>query len=205
MRYRVSIILIFILCIFKENSVVFAAENTVDPRDAAIDRAIGGMVEGSRPLLPQSGTGKNQTHKVPGGGLSPSMDTRVTASTNNAGANLGGTIHETTTSGNVEGNISSGAGAGNTGANLSGTTPENTIGGNLEGSAGGGASGGTGATGSTEPTTEPTTGGNTNDSIINVDANIDLSGSEPVVDANLGVDTNAQGGLWMRMLQRLRM
>ncbi|MBI3252752.1 MAG: hypothetical protein HYZ52_05520 [Candidatus Omnitrophica bacterium] len=39
--------------------------------------------------------------------------------------------------------------------------------------------------------TEPTSGGSASDSIVNVDANVDLGGGEPAVDANLAVDTNA--------------
>ena len=52
---------------------VFA--NEVDSREMAIDMAVGGMEEGSRPL--SSG---DHEDKIPGGGLSPGMDTRVTAS-----------------------------------------------------------------------------------------------------------------------------
>ena len=54
-------------------SAVFAGD--VDPREMAIDLAVGGMEEGSRPL---SSGGSDD--KIPGSGLSPGMDTRVTAS-----------------------------------------------------------------------------------------------------------------------------
>ena len=224
MKNRALIFLVFILFFFAGYSA-FAADSMVDPREAAIDRVIGGMVEGSRPLLPQNYAGKNQVHKVPGSNLSPSMDTRVTASTstesssslnsvtspsgnvagnesgnpgagtNETGANLGGTTHETTTGGNLEGNVSGGTETGNVGANLGGAIHETTTGGNLQENLGAGTSGGTETTGSTEPTTEPAGNGGTSDSIINADANVDLSGGTTAVDANLEVDTNAQGGL----------
>ena len=151
MRNRLFIVPIFIFsCCLNWGVISFAAENTVDPREAAIDRVIGGMEEGSRPLEPQNYAGKTQNRPIPGGNLSPSSDAHVTAST---GANLG-------------------AGAGSGG--LEGNT-------NVE----------TSTSGPTEPSAEPTSGGGTSDSIINVDANVDLSGGEPAVDANLAVDTNA--------------
>ena len=137
--------LISILFLFEGHSTVFAGDSAVDPREAAIDRAIGGMVEGSRPLLPQNYAGKNQAHKAPGEGLSPSTDTRVTASA--------GSANQETTSG----------------GGIVGTAPD----------------------GAAEPAAEPTSGGGTSDSIVNVDANVDLSGGEPAVDANLTIDTNA--------------
>ena len=157
---------------FSAGHLAFAADSMVDPREAAIDRAIGGMVEGSRPLLSQNYAEKNQVHKVPGSYLSPSMDTRVTASAGTQ--NFSNSNSVASPSGNVAGNESgnSGAGTNGTGANLGGSIHETT-----------------------EPTTEPAGSGSTNDSIVNVDANVDLSGGTPAVDANLEVDTNAQGGL----------
>ncbi len=172
MKNRFPIVLTFIFLNWLPTS--FAAENTIDPREAAIDRVIGGMEEGSRPLLPQAYAGKNQAHAVPGGNLSPSSDTRVTASANAQGPSSSSTIGANNTIGNSTGTIGENtggninAGAGNTGANLGGSTNSGTTG-----------------------TTEPTSGGSTNDSIVNVDANVDLSGGEPAVDANLAVDTNA--------------
>ncbi len=131
--------------------MLFANENTVDPRDAAIDRAIGGMVEGSRPLAPQNYAGKNQIHKVPGANLSPGMDAKVTATgTGNADSNLGGST--------------------NVGIETGGVNQEAPI----DGSA-----------------SESVNGGSTSDSIVSVDANVDLSGGTPAVDANLAVDTDA--------------
>ena len=153
---RKFILPVFILLIFAGRPA-FAADNTVDPREAAIDRAIGGMVEGSRPLLPQNYAGKNQIHKVPGANLSAGMDAKVTASASTQGPSNSNGI---------------GSSTGNTGGTESGNT---------------GA--GTGNTGANE--TESTSGGSTNDSIVNVDANVDLTGESPTVDANLTVDTNA--------------
>ena len=199
MTNRKFILPVFILLIFAGRSA-FAADNTVDPREAAIDRAIGGMIEGSRPLLPQNYAGKNQDHKAPGSNLSPSMDARATASASTQ--NSSGLNSVTSPGGNVAGNESGNAGAGtnDAGANLGGTIHETATGGNLEGNVSGGTSGGTleaGANvgtetgGTTTPETEPTSGGSTDSSIVNVDANVDLSGESPAVDANLTVDTNA--------------
>ena len=200
MTNRTLIFLAFILFLFEGQSMVFAGENTVDPREAAVDRAIGGMIEGSRPLLPKSYAGKNKIHKVPGANLSPGMDAKVTASAITQGpSNSNGIGSSVGSAGGVESG-NAGAGTGNTGANLGGTTPESTTGGNLGGNVSGGTSGGTleGGTGTetetggtTTPETGSTGGGNTNDSIVNVDANVVLSGGTPTADANLTVDTNA--------------
>ena len=215
MRNRSLVVLTFIFLNWLP--VSFAAENTVDPREAAIDRAIGGMEEGSRPLLPQDYAGKNQAHAVPGGNLSPSSDTRVTASANVKSSSNSSTIGANNTIGNSTGTIGentggdTNAGAGSTGANLGGSTNVGAESGNLQGNTQETVTGGTTGTtvegstnvgtspsgsteptgGSTEPVTEPTSGGSANDSIVNVDANVDLSGGSPAVDANLEVDTNA--------------
>ena len=148
MRNRLFIILTFIFAfLLYGQSISFAMENTVDPREAAIDRAIGGMVEGSRPLEPTNYAGKNQARPVPGGNLNPSMDTRVTASAS---------------------------------AQSLSNSPAIGVGGNTN--VGTEPSGGS---------TEPAGTGSTSDSIVNVDANLDLGGGEPAVGANLTVDTNA--------------
>ena len=133
-------------------------------------------MEGSRPLSPQNNAGEDQVQKIPGGALSPSMDTRVTASAG-AGANLGG--------------------GANVGTAAGGATQETAGGGTVGGSPGGATSGGGTETGgsTTEPVTEPASGGGPSESIVNVGANVDLSGGSPAVDANLSVDTNAEGGL----------
>ena len=140
MRNRKFILLISILFLFEGRFTVFARDSAVDPREAAIDRAIGGMVEGSRPLSPQNYAGKNQAHKVPGGRLSPSTDTRVTASAGSA-------------------------------------NQETASGGDIAGTAVGGAA-------------EPASGGSASDGIVNVDANVNLSGGEPAVDANTSTTTD---------------
>jgi len=81
MRNRIVIFTFFILAfLLKESALSFAGEHTVDPREAAIDHAVGGMVEGSRILTPEAGAGSRQVQQVPGKELRPSMDTRVTAS-----------------------------------------------------------------------------------------------------------------------------
>ena len=180
---RKFISLIFILFLFAGHSV-FAADNTVDPRETAIDRAIGGMIEGSRPLSSQNYSGKNQIHKISGTHLNPRIDTKATASVNTPNSFNSTTI----------GNLAGGA-AGNENANT--THGTGSTGANLEGTVSGGTSGGTGGVTEsaveppTEPVTEPANNGSTPNSIVNVDANVDLTGGTPVVDANLEVDTNA--------------
>ena len=162
MKNRVFIVLIFSCCL-NQPTASFAADNGVDPREAAIDRAIGGMEEGSRPLEPKGYAGQTQTRPIPGGNLSSSSDTRVTAS-----------VSPSTGAGSVNANLGANIGTGSGSGGLQGNTTVETSTG-----------------GPTEPSTEPTSGGSTGGSIIDVDANVDLSGGEPAVDANLAVDTNA--------------
>ncbi|MBI3316117.1 MAG: hypothetical protein HYZ87_04005 [Candidatus Omnitrophica bacterium] len=101
MKNHSFVILTFIF-LSNQQLISFAAENTVDSREVAIDQAIGGMVEGSRPLPPQGGGGKNQGHVVPGGNLSPSMDTRVTASVPTQKTVNGGTAAGTVVEGSTD-------------------------------------------------------------------------------------------------------
>ncbi len=168
-HFRVLLVLTFL---FNRMPVCFAADNPVDAREAAVDRAIGGMEEGSRPLEPEGYAGKTQAHPVPGGNLSPAMDARSTASAPvqnitgsspvGSGANLGGsTVVETPTGGSTK-----------PVSNPTEPVVESITQPVTEQPA--------------EPATEP--GGS---SIINVDAGVDLSGESPAVDANLTVDTNA--------------
>ena len=152
MKNRILVILIFIF--LNRTSVSFSADNAVDPREAAIDRAIGGMEEGSRPLGSQNDAEKNQGHPVSGSSLSPAMDTRTTASADSQNSSVA--------------NLSANE---NIGTPTGGPT-ESTD-------------------GSTEPITEPSGGEGTGGSIVDVDANVDLSGGSPAVDANLDIDTNA--------------
>lgn len=71
------------LLVFGRGSSLFAGNHDVDPREVAIDLAVGGMEEGSRPLSPEAGESQ-----IPGSGLSPGMDTRVTASATGPGASV---------------------------------------------------------------------------------------------------------------------
>ena len=81
MRNRIVLItclgLTFLL---KGSAPSLAGEHPVDPREMAIDRAVGGMEEGSRILSPEMSAGKRQVQQIPGRGLHPSMDTRATRS-----------------------------------------------------------------------------------------------------------------------------
>ena len=99
MRRRIFIVPIFIFSCCLNSAISFAEENEVDPREAAIDRAIGGMIEGGRPLPPQNYAGKNQIHKVPGANLSPGMDAKVNASANGFGSVVQGATGTSANSG----------------------------------------------------------------------------------------------------------
>ena len=167
---KIQIVLFLFVVFAGWPPAVCAAENTVDPREAAIDRAIGGMVEGSRPLSSQNSAGENQAQKIPGGALSPSMDTRATASAG-AQSSSAGTVGAGTAGANLGGGANVGA---DTGGAAQETAGAGTVGGSLEGG---------------------TSGGGPSESIVEADANVDLSSGSPAVDANLSVDTNTEGGL----------
>ena len=175
--------MIALAVLFEWSSASFAGNNTVDPREAAIDRAVGGMEEGSRPLSPKNYSGKNHTQKIPGNKLSPSLDTRVTASANIQNASA------SNASGNGSGALPNGTqetvSGGTAGGTESGTHTESTTEPSTESV----------TEPITEPVSEPTSGTSAGDGIIQVDAGVDLSGGAPAVDANLAVDTNAGGGL----------
>ena len=165
MKNRALTVLIFVSFLFEASSAVFAKEDAVDPREAAIDRAIGGMQEGSRPLSSQGDAEHHPSQQEAGSKLSPSMDTRVTA-------------------------VSPKSSAGAIAAKLTpppvaqepvAVTPPPVV---LEP-----------AVVAPPATPEPAGDENINNSIIDLDANVDLSGGTPAVDANLSVDTNAEGGL----------
>ncbi len=81
MRNRIVVPTFFILAFLLKGGVLsFAGEHTVDPREMGIDRAVGGMEEGSRILSPESGAGRGQVQQIPGKGLGPSTDTRAVSS-----------------------------------------------------------------------------------------------------------------------------
>ncbi len=132
-----------------------------DPREMAIDLAVGGMAEGSRPLA--DGMGED---KIPGAGLSPGMDARVTASV--AGTPGSGPGQEPVTELSVGANLEDAT------SGLEGDTTIDT---------------GTSDQGISEPT------GPEDRSIIEADANIDTTSGTPTVNADVSLDTSAEGGL----------
>ena len=145
----------------------FADEIEIDPREMAVDRAVGGMEEGSRILSPEGYAVKDQA-QVPGGGLNPAMDARSTAADTLGGANLGG-----------------GAGGG---GGLQGGGQDTTGGGTGGGDLGGGPQ---------DQIEEPSGGGGGGGdrSIIELDAGANLSGDGASLDADVSVDPTAGGGL----------
>lgn len=146
----------------------------MDSRESAVDRALGGMEEGSRMLSPE-GSFSERGRGVPGSMRSPETKTGVTAPSGsfpfNVGVETGPAVSQP---GPVEEPLGSGGGeltGGGTGGG------ELTGGGGLEEPAGG----------TEEPVAGPSGGG----SIIEIDADVNVDGGN--VDANLdaGVDTEA--------------
>ncbi len=139
--------------------VSFAAMNSVDSRESAVDRALGGMEEGSR-MLSSNGSFTEDGRRVTGRTPSPSIDTRQTPVPQNFSApGAGGSLSESTAPAASPGTSAVGGG----------TVDEVPVGGGTE---------------------EPVAG-SSEGSIIDVDADLNVSGG--TVDANLdvGVDTEA--------------
>ena len=164
-RYKFKIIMLLTsFFVLKAVHVIFASENKVDPREMAVDLAIGGMKEGSHILAPKNASGITETPKIFGSTLDPKVNTGIP----NSGAIVG----------NQTGN----------GANLGtneGTEPHESGGSTVEG-------------GNTEiPTTTPeiAENGATDNNIITVDADVNLSEDDVNVDANLAIDPDAGGAL----------
>ena len=195
------------LLMIGSSPAVFA--NDVDPREMAVDLAVGGMEEGSRPFLPESGEGK-----VPGSGLSPTMDTRVTASAAGASASAVSSVTDTGTPGSGSAGqqepvseLPAGAGDSSTvdvnaDANLGGGGPGvdadagATVGANLDNTTSGlegDTTLGTGPSGG--GVSEPASTESGDRSIIEADATVDTTNGSPTVEADASIDTSAEGGL----------
>ena len=100
------------LFVFVSLSVVSADTD----RDIAIDRAIGGMVEGSR-ILPPGTYGKETMPDVQGKALSPGMDAKVMASPPAAEKN---TVDSGAVGGNFPGGVNQVSGPNDTGVGETG-------------------------------------------------------------------------------------
>ncbi len=141
-------------------------------RDTVVDNAIGGIAEGSRIIAPDSYGKKTEVPKISGTQLSPITDTRVVAGAPAGGASVAGTA----AAGNFPGGPSSGTLTGvNEGAASAGSGPGSGIETPSATDTGGLGGGGT-------------TAGSGGGSLINVDANADLSSGS--VDAGVNLDTN---------------
>ncbi len=159
----------------------------LDKRDIVVDKAIGGMREGSRIISPEQYGKKTEIPKIPGAQLNPITDTHVVAGASTEGASAAGAVP----GGIFPGGSSSGALTGvNEGvANAGGLgiePPSGTGAGGLEG-------------GGTSTPSEPGAGagsglggGMTADSgggsLIDLDASADLSSGN--VDAGISLDTD---------------
>ena len=166
-------------------SLGIADEPKMDPREIAVDRALGGMVEGSRMPAPE-GSFTERGRQVPGRMLSPTTDMRTPAP-GGAGASpqapvsqspiesgaRGGLFEPVAPGGPADGGI--GAGGGDLGGG--------TGGGDLGGSIGGGGGGG-----DMEPPGGTETGGG---SIIDIDTDVNVGGGEVDASLDVGVDTEA--------------
>ena len=203
MKTRLAALLAFFL-LAGWPAACFAEGNQVDSRESAVDRALGGMVEGSRMPAPEGSFGE-RGRRVPGSMLSPRTDTGTSAPApavpGVAGPSAG------TGPGSSTANEPAGGTAGS-GGSFESSAPETsgggTSGGGLESSGGGGGDlvGGTGGgsnlgggsgpsgTGDTEvPGGTETTGGG---AIIDIDADVSLEGE--TVNANLDAGVNTEGG-----------
>ena len=190
---RIATILFGILLAAGWPSLGVADETRVDPRESAVDRALGGMVEGSRMPSPE-GSFTERGRRLPGNVLSPTIDTQAGAAggTSPQAPVAQGSIGPGTLSGSFESAPpgSSGSdigGAGNPGGEHLG--PES---GELSGGAGGdnlesGISVGLELGGGTEISAEPSGG-----SIIDIDADVNVSGGEAGANLDIGFNTEAE-------------
>ena len=173
-------------------SAGFADEPQVDPRESAVDRALGGMVEGSRMPSPE-GSFTERGRQVPGRGISPTTDMRSTVPAG-AGAGPQAPVSQSPMEGGARGGLFEPAAPSGPADVGIGGGEVGSGGSDLGGSAGGGDLGG-GAGGVVEPGlgggTEEPVAGPSEGSIIDIDAGVNVGGGE--VDANLdvGVDTEA--------------
>jgi len=162
-------------------------------RDIAIDRAIGGMEEGSR-ILPPENYEKGTIPEVSGKALSPGMDAKVIVSSPSPEKNV---IEQGAPGGIFVGGVEhvSGppdTGVGSTGTGESGTgntgTENPDTGGAIDIGAGSGDVGGSGSEPGTGGAGTRETSGGTSNPIIDIDASADLSSG--TVEAGVGVDTS---------------
>ena len=162
----------------------FAEENRVDPRESAVDRALGGMVEGSRMPGPEGSFGE-RGRQVPGSMLSPATNRSSTSAPAALGSSAGPGL-----------GASPGAGVGTANEPAGGSFessapsgPEETVpdhgGSDLGGGATGGGAGGGDLGGTID--SEPSGGG----AIIDIDAGVSTEGGTVDANLDLGVDTEA--------------
>ena len=192
MRNRIVLLTFLGLAfLLKGSAPSLAGEHTVDPREMAIDRAVGGMEEGSRILSPEMSAGKRQVQQVPGRGLHPSMDTRATTS----GTGVPRTFQAPVTAVQptepiqpaVPGIVEAPAESPVTGTPaIEAPVVETPIETPIE----------------TPPIESPVeetisepVGGGADRSIIEIDADANLSGDEISVDAGVSIEPEAEGGL----------
>ena len=189
-------------------TLAFSDSAGIDPRDVALVKAIGGMAEGSRILSPEAThAGGQPAHGTPGSHVGSAAEThhpavsatapRLFPAAREVGSPLGGRA----VSGGVFVRGSSGSGTStieiNADANLETDNP--SAGGDITitPEAGGGLLDAntetTTGTGSQEVVTSGTSGDQ--NSIIEADAGVDLSGGSPTVEAEVAIDPNASGGL----------
>lgn len=152
-------------------------------RDIAIDRAIGGMEEGSR-ILPPENYEKGTVPEISGKVLSPGMDAKVTVSSASPEKNV---IDQGAPGGNFVGgaehvSVPLNTGAGNTGTENPDTGGAINIGAGSAGIEGSGSEPGTGGADTGEIS------GGADNPIIDVDVSADLNSG--TVDAGVGVDTS---------------
>ena len=192
MNPRTAILFVLLLMMTGWPSSVFSDGNQVDLRENAVDRALGGMEEGSRVPTPESSF-KESGRRIPGSMLSPSMDTRAAApggaspqapvSQGSLGPGAGGGLFESAVSGGSGSDV--GGGGPQAGEQLGPVSSE--LGGGTGGEElGSGIGGGLEPGGGTETSAGPSGG-----SIIDLDADVNLSDGETGANLDVGINTEA--------------
>lgn len=185
MKPRVAILFILLLMMTGWPSSAFSDGNPVDLRESAVDRALGGMEEGSRMPAPE-GSFKESGRKVPGSMLSPTTDIRAGAA---GGSGPQAPVSQGPISPGAAGDSFESAVSGGSGSDVGGGgSPVGEQPGSGSGELGAGAGGGLEEPGGggTEPSAGPSGG-----SIIDIDADVNLSGGEVGANLDVGINTEA--------------
>ena len=193
MRNRMILLGILAVGLFGSHTLAFSDTSGIDPRDVALDKALGGMEEGSRILSPHGDIHAEgqRMHGTPGSHVGSAAETHHPAASATAppgpfpaatGVNHGVFVHGS--SGSETG--LAGSSPEGTGANI-GIETETLPGGNERSIIEVGAD-------ANLNTDNPSASGGEH-SIIEANAGADLSGGSPTVETEVTIDPNASGSL----------